>query len=82
MPSRYASRFEFALPARSLNLAEYVAMGDLWEECSSCVGFCVALGDKFFNSGILEADTDILPNMRRAAGDKVTPRVLDSLLVC
>ena len=64
---------EFSLPARSLNLAEYVALGDMWEECSSCVAFCVALGDKFFTSGIKEVDTAILPAMRSTVGDKVTP---------
>ena len=64
---------EFSLPARSLDLAEYVALGDMWEECSSCVGFYVALGERFFKSGIEEVDTAILPTMRSIVGDKVTP---------
>lgn len=67
---------EFALPARSLDLAEYVALGDMWEKCSSCVGFCVALGEKFFISGIEEVDKGILPAMRSIVGDKVTPRAV------
>ena len=69
---------EFTLPARALNLAEYLAIVDLWDDCSSCVGFCVALGNRFFEKGIEEVDKDILPAMRSAVGDKVTPRVLPS----
>ena len=69
---------EFSLPARSLNLTEYLELGDLWEESSLCVGLCVSLGEKFFTSGIREVDDDILPDIRTAVGDKVTPRVLPS----
>ena len=33
----------------------------------------MALGDKFFTSGIREVDANILPTTRTAVGDKVTP---------
>ena len=46
---------EFQEPPLQMDLAE------VRKACSSCVGFCIALGAKFFNSGVKDVDDVILP---------------------
>lgn len=69
---------EFTLPALSMTLTEYMELTEQWESCSSCVGFCVSLGEEFFSSGVKEVDTEIMPNISSQAGPNVIPRVLPS----
>ena len=40
---------EFHSPALSLSLTGYMEMAELWEQCSSCAGFAVSLGERFFH---------------------------------
>ena len=78
---RYASRclmMEFSPPALSLGLTDYMELAETWEGCTTCVGFCVSLGQKFFSSGIKEVDKTILPHLTALAGSDVHPRVLPS----
>ena len=67
---------EFSSPPISLTLAGYMELGQMWEECSPCAGFCVALGERFFSSGYKEVDLKVLPRLKAKAPDGVTPRVL------
>ena len=75
---RYSSRclmIEFLSPPLSFSLTE---LAELWEGCTSCAGFAVSLGKRFFSSGIQEVDTEILPKLSSAAAVGVIPRVLPS----
>ena len=47
---------KFSLPALSLSISEYIELVELWENCSTCAGFCVYLGDLFFSNGIKDVD--------------------------
>lgn len=69
---------EFSSPSIGLNLSAYAELAELWEACSPCAGFCVALGEKFFSSGYREVDTNILPALEAKASSGVLPRVLPS----
>ena len=51
---------------------------ELQEGSSTCLGYCVSLGQRFFTSGIKEVDTTILPHITAVAGPSVIPRVLPS----
>ena len=72
---------KFSLPALSLSLSDYMVLVELWENCTSCVGFCVSLGDLFFTNGIKEIDEIILPHLTTQAGVDVIPRVLPSYAI-
>ena len=65
-------------PALSFTLSDYMELTDLWECCSSCVGFCISLGDKLFSSGVKQIDDSICPTLRAKAGLNVTSRVIPS----
>lgn len=81
---RYASRclmIEFTTPALSLSLSEYIELGELWENCLTCVGFCISLGEKFFIDGIREIDEIIRPNLSSHANSNVSPRVIPSYFI-
>lgn len=54
---------------------------DLLHSCSSCAGFCISLGEKFFLEGINEVDNEILPKLREKAGDGIMSRVLLSYAI-
>ena len=69
---------EFHSPALSLSLTGYMELAELWEQCSSCAGFAVSLGERFFSHGIREVDTEILPKFSAEAANGVIPRVLPS----
>ena len=52
---RYASRclmIDFPLPATALSLSDYMDLVELQDECGSCAGYCVSLGESFFTSGV------------------------------
>ena len=69
---------KFGLPAITLSMSKYMEIVKLWEECSSCIGFCISLGNEFISNGVKEVDSEILPMLTREAGGGVSPRVLPS----
>ena len=69
---------EFYPPSLSFTLSDYMELTDLWESCSSCVGFCISLGDQLFSSGIEEIDNLIRPTLLAKAGSEVISRVIPS----
>ncbi len=46
------------------------------EGCSASVGMCIALGKNFFEKGIDEVDTTIMPHLEGIAEQHIHPRVL------
>ena len=75
---RYASRcimIEFASPPVSLTLTGYMELAEKWEACSPCAGFCISVGERFFQSGYKEVDSKVLPTLE-SNSTGVTPRVL------
>lgn len=69
---------KFRTPPVGMLLSEYMELSDLMQTCSSCSGFCISLGRKFFEEGIKEVDTRITPELSAALEDGVSPRVLPS----
>ena len=59
---------------------------EVWKACSSCGGVCIALGAKFFNSGVKDVDVIIVPVISSRAAGGINPRVFPGLshplLVC
>ena len=51
---------------------------ELWEKCSSCAGFCIELGERFFNDGVTEVDGTLIPLLKSKADISVSPRVIPS----
>ncbi len=51
----------FSSPALSLTLSDYIKLAESWERCSACVGFCIALGERLFTTGLMDVDNTILP---------------------
>ena len=47
-------------------------------KCSCCAGLCIALGKRFFDSGIDDIDGKLLPLLKGKANANVHPRVLPS----
>ena len=72
---------EFFALSLSFKLNDYMELVDLLESCSSCAGFCVSLGKKFFLDGIEEVDNVILPKLLAKAGSSVMSRVLPSYAI-
>ena len=64
---------EFSPPALSLGLTDYMELAETWEGCTTCVGLCVSLGQKFFSSGIKKVDKTVLPHLTALAGSDVHP---------
>ena len=46
------------------------------KECSGCVGFCVELGERFFNYGIVEVSDVLVPMLEESGGEGISPCVL------
>ena len=67
---------EFISPPLSLTITEYMELVELWEKISSCAGFAISLGEKFFSEGVKMVDDEIMPNLTNLAGSGVIPRVL------
>ena len=72
---------EFSKPGLSFSLSNYIELAELWENCSSCVGFCVSLGETFFSTGIKEIDDTIRPLFSELAAPEVLPRVIPSYAI-
>jgi len=71
---------QFDAPSISFTLSDYMEIVDLWENCSSCVGFCVLLGQKFFSVRTEEIDDSILPMLTKSS-DGLIARVLPSYAI-
>lgn len=81
---RYASRclmIEFANPPVGMTIAEYMQLVELWTACSTCIGFCISLGKRFFNEGVEEVDSNILPSIASSASEEISPRVIPSYAI-
>ena len=61
---------EFPEPALSSNMAKHT---ELYKCSSNCMGFCVSLGEKFFQKGIHEVDTTIVPMLKEHLRPGVYP---------
>ena len=67
---------EFSSPPVSLSLSGYMELAEIWEACSPCASFCVALGERFFSTGYKDVDSEVLPALKKKASEDVSPRVL------
>ena len=77
--NRYASRclmVEFSEPPLDIGICNYMKLAELWKSCSGCIGFCIELGSRFFNSGYIEVDDEILKQLSSKAPHGISPRVL------
>lgn len=53
----------------------------LWDECSSCVSFCIWLGVRFFNEGYEEIVDVIVPLLESKADSAISLRVFPSYAI-
>ena len=78
---RYMSRcllVEFQDPPLSLTLTQHMHLVELWKKCSSCIGHCIELGERFFKKGVSEVDDIIIPKLNSRAQQGISPRVIVS----
>lgn len=61
-----------------MSMNNYLKITSVLKSVSSAVGFCIALGKKFFESGVHEIDNDIMPFFKSKADATIHPRVLPS----
>lgn len=40
------------------------------------MGFCIGLGERFFNDGIVEVSDVLVPLLEEALGEGISPRVI------
>jgi hypothetical protein len=66
---------EFFDPPLELSLGDSIKLSAALKECSSCAGVCIALGKEFFECGIDDIDSNIMPLIKRSAKN-VHPRIL------
>ena len=66
---------EFQEPPLQMGLSTFMDLVKFWKACSSCMGLCIALGEKFFNSDVKDVDDIILPNISSRAAAGISPRV-------
>lgn len=81
---RYASRcllIEFKDPPILMTTAQHMNVVELWEKCSSCIGLCIELGDRFFNVGVHEVDDTLTPLLKSRADSGISPRVIPSYAI-
>ena len=69
---------EFLTPQVGMAVSRYMELVTLWEACSTCAGFCISLGKKFFTQGVQEIDSDICPAIAAAISQDISPRVIPS----
>lgn len=62
--------------ALSSNVSSYTELVQLYKSSSNCMGFCVSLGEKFFEDGIAEVDDHIVPMLTEHLGPSVYARVI------
>ena len=81
---RHASRYlliEFQEPPIRMKTSQHMRLVELWDQCSSCVGFCIGLGAKFFSVGYEEIDDVLVPLLESKADSSVAPRVFPSYAI-
>ena len=54
---------------------------EIWDRCSSCVGFCIGLGARFFDVGYKEIDDVLVPLLESKADESISPRVFPSYAI-
>ena len=77
--TRYSSRcilVEFFDPPIVMGVREYMKFTALLKNCSSCVGVCIGLAKKFFDTGIDEVDQHIIPKLQSMVKEVIHPRVM------
>lgn len=57
-------------------MLEYAKLPALIDKSSSAVGFIISLGARFIEQGIVEMDSDLLPELRSLLDGRAIPRVL------
>ena len=50
---------------------------EMWEKCGACIGFCIGLGERFFDTGIAEME-QLVEMLVSNAKLSISPRVLPS----
>ena len=81
---RYASRcilIEFDSPALSSSVTKFTELVKLYKSSSSCIGFCISLGEVFFKEGVLEVDHKIIPMLQECCGPNISPRVIPAYAI-
>ena len=64
-----------------MKTSQHMRLVELWDQCSSCVGFCVGLGAKFFSVGYEEIDDVLVPILESKADSSIAPRVFPSYAI-
>ena len=59
-----------------MTTVQHMELVELWEKSSSCVGFCIGLGDQFFSCGVHEVDEVLTPWLTSRADSGISPRVI------
>ena len=62
-------------------MLEYAKLPALIDKSSSAVGFIISLGARFIEQGIVEMDSDLLPELRSLLDGRAIPRVLPSYAI-
>lgn len=68
----------FKLPQLSMSLCQYMEIVDLQRKAGTCVGYLISLGKKFFEVGVSQVDSNIIPQLKDMASPHVNPRVVPS----
>ena len=64
-----------------MKTSQHMELVKLWDQCSSCVGFCISLGEKFFSIGYKEIDDVLVPLLESKADGSISPRVIPSYAI-
>ena len=72
---------EFLNPPVGMSVSQYMEIVRLWKACSSCIGFCINLGELFFSEGVKNVDETILPLFTTCVAKTISPRVLPSYAI-
>ena len=63
------------------NVGLFTDLPDLYKSSSSCIGFCISLGEEFFQNGLSELDGLIIPLFKEHIGPRVSPRVVPAYAI-
>ena len=64
-----------------VTVSQHIRLVELWEKCSSCAGFCIELGERFFHEAITEVNDTIIPLLQSKADRSISPRVIPSYAI-
>ena len=67
---------EFRDPPLQVGLCTFMKLAQMWKACSSCAGYCIGLGEKFFSTGVKDVDEQVLPELSSNSAEGISPRVL------